>query len=109
MTPRADKSPKDAPSRTYKGRPLTPRESEVFRLMAAGLTNDSIAAELGFGVDAAKIHARHIFDKLSAISRTHAVSIGLTTGLLDREDIGSLIETFGTKALAENTLDEGDE
>ena len=66
---------------------LTPREQEVFRLMAAGLTNDEIAKELETGVDNAKIHARHIFTKLGATNRTQAVSTGFIGGLLDPEDI----------------------
>lgn len=93
MTARTEKAPD-----TIK--PLTPREAEVFRLMAAGLTNDSIATELEFGVDAAKIHVRHIFGKLGAGNRTHAVSIGFTTGLLDIEDIKALSAALGTEVLA---------
>jgi DNA-binding NarL/FixJ family response regulator len=109
MNARTDKSPETAEAteaaltRAYGGPSLTQREGEVFRLMAAGLTNDGIAAELNFGVDAAKIHARHIFGKLKAKNRTHAVSIGFTTGLLDREDIGSLSE----RLIAEGVLEAG--
>jgi DNA-binding CsgD family transcriptional regulator len=78
---------------------LTPRESEVLRLMAAGLQNEGIAVELEFGIDNAKIHARHIFSKLGAANRTDAVSVGFTSGLLDLDDIKALRATVKAAAL----------
>lgn len=69
---------------------LTDREGEVFRLIAAGLTNDEIADLIGTGVDNAKIHARHIFAKLRATNRAEAVSLGYINSILDPEDIEGL-------------------
>jgi DNA-binding CsgD family transcriptional regulator len=91
---------------------LTPREQEVFRLMAAGLTNDEIAIQLETGVDNAKIHARHIFGKLGVVNRTDAVSTGFIEGLLDPHDIKSLraqlkvVEPKQTEEVSEETAGE---
>lgn len=73
-------------------RALTEREGEVFRLMAAGLSNDQIATHTETGVDNAKIHARHIFAKLGVSNRAEAVSVGFIEGILDRKDIDELRE-----------------
>lgn len=73
-------------------RALTEREGEVFRLIAAGLSNDEIARQIETKVDNAKIHARHIFDKLGVSNRAEAVTVGFIEGILDREDIDSLRE-----------------
>lgn len=73
-------------------RTLTDREGEVFRLMAAGLSNEQIAAEIETKVDNAKIHARHIFDKLGVSNRAEAVSVGYIHSILDPEDIDGLRE-----------------
>jgi DNA-binding CsgD family transcriptional regulator len=83
-------------------RALTDREGEVFRLMAAGLSNDQIAIEIETKVDNAKIHARHIFDKLGVSNRAEAVSVGYIENILDREDINSLREQL-KKAKEERT------
>jgi DNA-binding NarL/FixJ family response regulator len=71
---------------------LTDREGEVFRLMAAGLTNDQIATQIETQVDNAKIHARHIFAKLGVTNRAEAVSVGYIHNILNPGDIDSLRE-----------------
>jgi DNA-binding CsgD family transcriptional regulator len=55
-----------APIRTS---PLTPREVEVAALVARGLTNRAIAAELVITEATAERHIRNIFDKLGFASR----------------------------------------
>jgi LuxR family maltose regulon positive regulatory protein len=57
-------------------RSLSPREREVFDLMASGLTNKEIATRLYISESTAKVHVRHIFEKLDAHTRTEAVSKG---------------------------------
>lgn len=42
---------------------LTPRESEVFRLVRIGLTNNEIAEELGIRPGTVKIHLKHLYEK----------------------------------------------
>jgi DNA-binding NarL/FixJ family response regulator len=62
--------------------PLTPREIEVLGMIAEGLGNKIIAARLGISEHTVKFHIASIFDKLSAGSRTEAVTIGLRQGLI---------------------------
>ena len=54
--------------------PLTSRELEVLRLLAAGRSNQSIARELVVSLDAVKKHVGHILGKLGAANRTEAVA-----------------------------------
>jgi LuxR family maltose regulon positive regulatory protein len=54
--------------------PLTNRELEVLRLIAAGLSNGEIAQELVIAVSTVKTHVNHLFGKLDAKSRTQAVA-----------------------------------
>lgn len=63
--------------------PLSPRELEVLRLVAAGRTNAQIGAELHIGESTVKTHLQHVFDKLGAADRAAAVAIGYRRGLLD--------------------------
>ena len=45
---------------------LTPREIEVFRLVAAGLANKQVADELGLSEKTVKIHRGHVMQKMDA-------------------------------------------
>lgn len=54
--------------------PLTDRELEVLRLVAAGLSNAAIAEQLVVSVGTVKTHLKHIFGKLDVESRTQAVA-----------------------------------
>jgi len=54
--------------------PLTARELEVLRLLAAGMPNQAIAAELVVALDTAKKHVSHVLGKLGAANRTEAVA-----------------------------------
>jgi DNA-binding CsgD family transcriptional regulator/tetratricopeptide (TPR) repeat protein len=54
---------------------LTPRESEVLTLVARGLTNREIAAELVISVKTAAVHVTHILRKLDAPNRREAAAI----------------------------------
>ena len=62
---------------------LTPRESEVLRLLAAGRTNRQIGAELFIAEKTASVHVSNILAKLGAASRGEAVAVARTAGLLD--------------------------
>lgn len=53
--------------------PLSERELEVLSLMADGLTNAEIAAELVIAVSTVKTHINRIYSKLSVSTRTQAV------------------------------------
>jgi DNA-binding NarL/FixJ family response regulator len=62
--------------------PLTERERQVLELVALGLPNKTIAAELGISEHTAKFHVGAIMSKLGAASRTEAVAIAARRGLL---------------------------
>ena len=62
--------------------PLSPRELEVLRLIAEGLTNDEISKRLFLALDTIKGHNRRIFDKLQVQRRTEAVARARALGLL---------------------------
>jgi LuxR family maltose regulon positive regulatory protein len=62
--------------------PLTERELEVLRLLAAGRSNQGIAAELIVAVGTVKRHVSNIMDKLQAESRLEAVARARALGLL---------------------------
>ncbi len=62
--------------------PLSERELEVLRLVAAGLSNREIATELVIAVGTVKRHINNIHGKLSAGSRTQAVALARELGLL---------------------------
>jgi len=50
---------------------LTPRESEVLRLVRMGLSNGEIAAALGIRQGTVKIHLRHLYEKTGLHGRFH--------------------------------------
>ena len=65
-----------------EGAALTPRELDVLRLVAQGLGNKEIAAELDLSAHTVKYHLASVLAKLGVRSRTEAVSRGIRTGLL---------------------------
>jgi DNA-binding NarL/FixJ family response regulator len=61
---------------------LTPRETQVLRMMAEGLGNKEIAGQLGISDHTAKFHVASILGKLNAATRTEAVTMGIRRGLV---------------------------
>ncbi len=62
--------------------PLTDREMEVLRLLAAGRSNQRIAHELVVALDTVKKHVTHVLGKLGAANRTEAVARARQLGLI---------------------------
>ncbi len=60
--------------------PLTPREIEVLRLVARGMTNREAGQELGISHRTVQGHLASIYGKLDASSRTEAVTEALKRG-----------------------------
>jgi two-component system, NarL family, response regulator LiaR len=62
--------------------PLTPRETEILRLIADGRANAVIAESLHIGLGTVKGHIRDILEKLSAADRTQAAVTALRKGYI---------------------------
>jgi FixJ family two-component response regulator len=60
---------------------LTPRERNVLALVAAGLMNKQIAAELGIAEITVKIHRGHVMKKMGTRSLADLVRITETLGI----------------------------
>ncbi|MEJ1229799.1 MAG: response regulator transcription factor [Galbitalea sp.] len=61
---------------------LSPRETQVLGLVAAGESNPSIAATLFLSEATVKTHLLHVFEKLGVSDRTRAVTRAMELGLL---------------------------
>jgi predicted ATPase/DNA-binding CsgD family transcriptional regulator len=61
---------------------LTAREREILGLMAAGMTNPQIAAQLVIGAGTVKTHTLNIYRKLEVANRTQAIIHAQERGLL---------------------------
>jgi ATP/maltotriose-dependent transcriptional regulator MalT len=62
--------------------PLSERELELLRLLAAGMTNRAIAESLMVSVNTVKTHARSIYGKLGVRNRTQAAARARELGLI---------------------------
>lgn len=60
--------------------PLSERETEILQHIAYGVTSREIAEEMGFQLQTVKNKVTAILTKTHARSRSHAVSIALTSG-----------------------------
>ncbi len=63
--------------------PLSEREIEVLRLMAAGLSNQEIADQLIVAIGTVKKHTHNIYGKLGVRSRTQALLLARELDLLE--------------------------
>jgi len=62
---------------------LTPRETEILRLIAEGVGNAEIAQRLALGLGTVKDHVRDILEKLSAADRAQRRSSRYAVDLSD--------------------------
>jgi LuxR family maltose regulon positive regulatory protein len=62
--------------------PLSDRELQVLRCLAAGMSNRAIGEQLFISEPTVKFHLRNINSKLGASNRTHAVHLARANGLL---------------------------
>jgi DNA-binding CsgD family transcriptional regulator/tetratricopeptide (TPR) repeat protein len=79
-----DRTPSEegvSPRTALEGFDLTSREIEVLALLADGMTNKEIAAELFITDKTASAHVSHILSKLSVRNRTAAAALARQLGL----------------------------
>lgn len=61
---------------------LSKRELEVLELMARGLSNDEIAANLFVSLNTIKTHSSRLFEKMEVKRRTQAVDFAKKAGII---------------------------
>lgn len=64
---------------------LTPREKEIFTLIARGFSNKEIGLELCISEQTVKTHVRHVLSKLSLPDRHELRVYALRQGLVDEK------------------------
>lgn len=66
---------------------LTPREKEIFKLVAKGKTNKEISLLLDIALPTVKMHRGNAFDKLNVHSSVEALKLFESLGLHEKEDV----------------------
>ncbi|MDR4461243.1 MAG: helix-turn-helix transcriptional regulator [Nitrospirales bacterium] len=61
---------------------LSPREREIFRLVAQGFTNQQIADQLGISIKSVETYRARVMEKLGLRSRADLVQFALSCGVL---------------------------
>lgn len=65
------------------GAGLTPREMDILRSLAQGMTQQEIAAFYQLSVNTVKSHVRNIYGKLGALNKADAIRSAMQQGLLE--------------------------
>lgn len=81
----------EAPARTAtpKEPPLTQRETEILRRVAAGLQNKEIAQELAISLATVRNHVHNVLEKLGVHSKLEAVSLAFRSGWVEEGPVTS--------------------
>ena len=74
LGPHLDQAYLDAKRRRHPVPRLTPRQTDLLRLLAAGHTNTQIARRLGISAGTVRTHLENIYERLHVSSRTAAVT-----------------------------------
>ena len=76
----------EQPSTKPASEPLTAREVEVLQLLAKGLSNDEIAAQLVISEVTVRTHISHLLAKLHMANRVQATLYALREGITSIEE-----------------------
>ncbi len=79
-----------APVSAAEAEPLTPREREVLRLLALGLSNDEIAERLFITKRTVQNHVSNVYGKLDLDSRAEAVLYAIRQGIVNVNEVKGL-------------------
>jgi len=71
---------------------LTPRQRQVLRLVAAGLTSQQIGEKLGLSARTVERHIANIMGRLGVRSRIDLVKYAIRTGLVDVDESGGAVQ-----------------
>jgi DNA-binding NarL/FixJ family response regulator len=71
-----------------RGKTLTPRQTQILRLIAAGRTNPEIAEQLGLSGRTVDRHVSDILTRLNVPTRAAATAYALSQGLIDAGGLG---------------------
>ncbi len=71
--------------RTRPGFDLTPRETEILRLLGAGMSNQAIAERLGIRLATVRNHVQNLISKMQAHSKLEAVATAARLGVISYE------------------------
>lgn len=71
----------DATARQLGGALMTPRETEVLRLLCQGKSNKEIGRDLDLQEVTVKLHVKTLYRKIGARNRTHAAMLAKEAGL----------------------------
>lgn len=82
ILPRLQSSPASGGTASQILEPLSPRETEVLNLIARGYPNKAIALDLGISEHTVKFHVGSVLAKLHAASRSEAVAIAISQGMV---------------------------
>jgi DNA-binding CsgD family transcriptional regulator len=85
---------------------LSERELELLKLLATGLSNKEIAAQLFLSPNTVKVHLRNIFAKLGVQSRTEATLIAIQRGYVSVPSTAMLGTPLPTNGEDADTADE---
>ncbi len=75
-------SPPPQRRHAFAGHVLSPRELQVIRLVAQGLSNQQVADELLLSLETVRTYLRRMFAKLGVNDRTHLAVLAYEAGLL---------------------------
>ena len=64
-------------------RTLTARQREILQMLADGMQTEAVARRLGLSTETVRTHTKRILAKLHADTRTQAVAIAISNGLIE--------------------------